>query len=167
MGLIFDSDDTSFQECGGTLVGEKYVITAASCTVGTSDIRVIIGDTTLGVANDTTRLIIRVSEIRVHPKFDQNQSPNANNIAVLVLSTPVPLDLYPNIKPVCLPYTETKPEMFGRSAVGSGWGNIGDLKFSHLNEKTVKISECGKLSNGKASRKKSSFFSGPTTKTGG
>ena len=162
VGLIFDSDGTSFQKCGGTLVGDRYVITAAGCTVETSDIRVVIGDTTLGVANDTTRFIIRVSEIRVHPKFgiltyisDENQSPNANDIAVLVLSTPVPLDIYPNIKPACLPSTETKPEMFGRSAVASGWGSVGDVKSSHLNVSTVKIlSDCGTLSsNGKLSSK--------------
>ena len=145
MALLYDSDDTTRQECGGTLVGDRYVITAAHCSMGENNIRVVIGDTTLGVANDTTRLIIRVSEIREHPKF--NLKTVENDISVLVLSSPVDLKEFPNIKPACLPTTETKSEMFGRSAVVSGWGkNNISLVPSNLNELTVKIlSDCGNL----------------------
>ena len=153
MGLIFNSDDTAQQGCGGTLVGDRYVITTAQCASKSNDIRIIVGDTTLGVANDTHRFITRVSEIRQHPKFmttsydRYNRSISyANDISVLVLSTPVDLKVFPNIKPACLPKTETKSELFGRSAVGSGWGTVGVSKASHLNEVAVKILPyCGKL----------------------
>ena len=134
------------QSCGGTLVGDKYVITAAHCTVQTSDIKVIIGDTTLGVANDTTRFITNVSKIRQHPNY--NPITKENDIAVLVLSSAVNLKAHPNIKPVCLPSTETKSDMYGRSAVVSGWGNDADgvSYTSHLKEVTVEIlSDCGNI----------------------
>ena len=146
VGLIWNSARTMDQRCGGTLVGTRYVITAAHCTVVTSDIRVIIGDTTLGVANDTTRFITEVSEIRQHPNY--NPRTMQNDISVLVLSSPVDLKAHPNIKPACLPFTETKSDMFGRSAVVSGWGHDvdGGSLTSHLKEVTVKIlSDCGNI----------------------
>ena len=56
----------------------------------------------------------------LHPEY-VNESPfNMNNIAILEMAVPIPLDQYGNIKPVCLPdqgadFTET-------TATLTGWG---------------------------------------------
>ena len=137
------SRNTMAHACGGTLVGDRYVITAAHCTNGIpDDITVLIGETTLGVANDTTQFIKNVSEIRNHPEYNFTSDDNPkNDIAVLVLSSPVDLFTYPNIKPACLPTTETRADMFGRDAVVSGWGRVGkdEPLHSHLQEIRTRI----------------------------
>ena len=129
-------------ECGGTLVGDRHVITAAHCVHDQTpeDIHVIIGDTTLGIANDTTRFTLNVSEIRNHPKFEDYPF----DISVLVLSSPVDLYAHPNIKPACLPVKETKADIYGKKAVVSGWGMDRTALFqSNLQKETVQIlSDC-------------------------
>jgi len=131
--------------CGGTLVGERHIITAAHCVDDQTpdSTHVIIGDTTLGIPNDTTRFIASVSEIRLHPEYDADTI--QNDIAVLVLRDPVDLYAYPNIKPACLPVTETKVDMDGRKAVVSGWGvDDNGLRQSNLQKVNVEIfSDCG------------------------
>ena len=140
------------QNCVGTLVGDRHVITAAHCTDGKhpDNITVLIGGTVLGAANDTTQFIKNVSEIREHPEFNHDTLHHdefaKNDIAVLVLSSPVDLFAYPNIKPACLPTTETKADMYGRDAVVSGWGRLGKdgPTSSPLQEVRVKIlPHCG------------------------
>ena len=113
------------QFCGGTLVGDKYVITSAECTYfkSANNISVLVGDTTLGVANDTSRFFLNVSEIRQHPEYDGYNS--QHNIAVLVLSSPVDLKAHPNIKPACLPIKETEIDLKHAEAILSGWGTVG------------------------------------------
>ena len=90
------------------MVGDRYVITSAECIYfkPANNISVLVGDTTLGVANDTSRFFLNVSEIRQHPDYDGYNS--QNNIAVLVLSSPVDLKAHPNIKPACLPMSKTE-----------------------------------------------------------
>ena len=129
------------------MVGDRHVITAAHCTDGEhpDNITVLIGETTLGVGNDKTAFIRNVSEIIQHPGY-KNKTEHDNDIAVLVLSSPVDLFAYPNIKPACLPTTETKADMYGRDAVVSGWGKLGDNgpRSSTLQEVRVKIQpHCG------------------------
>merc|ERR1712121_120874 len=137
----------------GTLVSDRYVITAAHCTanLSPSQINILIGDTNLAVANDTTRFISSLSEIRQHPQY--NPSNLENDISVLVLSSPIDLYSYPNIKPACLPTTETVDDLIGENAVVSGWGTVGSglHQNSHLHEVTVKVlgkSNCGSHTSG-------------------
>merc|ERR1740128_843191 len=137
-------------ECGGTLVGDRHVITAAHCVHDQTpeDIHVIIGDTTLGIANDTTRFTLNVSEIINHPEYVYEYMDYSFDISVLVLSSPVDLYAYPNIKPACLPVKETKADIYGKKAVVSGWGYDSTwLRQSNLQEVTVEIlSICGSIS---------------------
>ena len=109
--------------------------------------RVLIGDTNLAVANDTHRIKARVAEIRQHPNY--NSGNLDNDIAVLVLEEAVDLYAHPNIKPACLPDTETvEADLIGEQAVVSGWGTVGSGEHlnGHLHEVTVEVygkSNCG------------------------
>ena len=109
-------------------MGDIYVITSAECTINLkpNKISVLVGDTTLGVDNDTSRFFLNVSELRIHPEYDNSTKIFKNNIAVVVLSSPVDLKAYPNIKPACLPKSETEINLKYRKAVLSGWGTVGE-----------------------------------------
>ena len=125
VAILFKGKSVWDQGCGGTLVGDNYVITAAHCTDGmrASDLNVQLGDTSFDTTFESFSMTVGVKRIIQHPKYNSYDSANyANDISILLLKKKVSLTDYPNIKPACLP---SKGELFPGDAIVSGWETVG------------------------------------------
>ena len=114
MGLVSSSGKTPW--CGGSLISDRHVLTAAHCTYGgsTSSIRVLLGehDTTDSVADIRT-----ISAITDHPNY--NDGTLENDYSILTLSNPVTFNK--QMAPVCLP-ADTSVLYTNKMATVTGWG---------------------------------------------
>jgi len=105
--------------CGGTIIDEKTILTAAHCydgmNLGRSDFFV-----TAGIINivDQNAQNVFVASINLHPEY--NRSIFNNDIAILKLKEP--LTFNSKVRNACLPEDNFVPQGI---AVASGWGLTG------------------------------------------
>ncbi|CAG0893628.1 unnamed protein product [Darwinula stevensoni] len=112
--------------CGGTLIGDRYVLTASHCVhdAPSATYYVTLGDLDRNTPFESGSIVIPAQAIE-HPQFVIKKSGNSllainNDIALLKLSRPVDFQAYPHIRPICLsmfalPFT-------GQTVVDAGWG---------------------------------------------
>jgi len=150
VAILYNGKMLFRQGCGGTLVSDRHVITAAHCTYGKrkSDLFVRVGDTSFDTKKEVSNArTLGVKKIFNHPKYDD--STLQHDIAILVLSRRLPLRKFPNIKPACLPALKAK---FSGPGFISGWGRdqSGGIGNSWLHGAEVEIfrdGNCGSMKN--------------------
>merc|ERR1711971_72303 len=134
-GRIVGGDDADVQEypwqvgieingqfpwCGGSLISETEILTAAHCTSGrrASSIKVIVGENDI---SDEEQMKLEVAEVLIHPMY--NGSTYSNDFAILRLASP--LTFSSSISPVCLP-ADADATFTGEVATVTGWGSLGE-----------------------------------------
>jgi len=140
VGLL-SSRFSSTPFCGGTLISNTEVLTAAHCTEGGGTNYVVLGEHDL-TANDGEN-VVQVCGIKDHP--DYNSATTNYDFSILTLCSPVTYTS--SVRPACLPSSASN-NYDNVEAVVSGWGTTssGGSQPDVLMEATVNTmsnAQCG------------------------
>lgn len=118
MVALFSKSNKKFF-CGGALINDRYVLTAAHCTFGVRNNEVIARMGEYDFKDDgQSHEEYAVVEMKRHGHY--NRRTLANDIALLKLESAVKFNEF--VKSICLPEEET--DYVDENAVLAGWGNV-------------------------------------------
>lgn len=113
--------------CGGSIIGKKWIVTAAHCvdlnsdvsTIDVTNFRALLGEHSLGTVSPN-EVKLNIIKIVVHPNWDSKTI--NNDLALCELERELDLDgAESHLKTICLA-NAAHPSIEGQNVVISGWG---------------------------------------------
>ncbi|MEX0167634.1 serine protease [Streptomyces sp. LMG1-1-1.1] len=109
--------------CGGALIGERWVVTAAHCVTGsygsTDRVGVLLGEHDLTSREDSPNAVLAApARMVVHPDYDPESQ--RNDIALVRLAEPVAVN--GDVRPIALPHSFARGAFDHTRVEAPGWG---------------------------------------------
>jgi secreted trypsin-like serine protease len=143
----FEDNSNERLLCGGTIIDERTIVTAAHCITTPKDpskIRIFVGlhDASKIIRNDfydDSYDYYTPSNIHIHPKYkNDNKNGPVNDIAVLQFETNFTFS--DKVSPVCMPRANDHKNLYNKNVVTTGWGRTQDGQLAdRLKQANLKV----------------------------
>uniref|UniRef100_A0A182QDG8 Peptidase S1 domain-containing protein n=1 Tax=Anopheles farauti TaxID=69004 RepID=A0A182QDG8_9DIPT len=133
VAILLAFADGSETLCGGSILADRFILTAAHCLYGMKEATIVPGQTGIQIpfADETVMIKVTPADTILHPGYDAVDI--LNDIALIRL--PTPLHFSSRVQPIRLPgWTNAYTDLTGYSSTVSGWGAEADDSYAELED---------------------------------